>query len=110
MPLPPLDFDERYNQAAPPPMIAPSYLKGGESVELHNLCADGPLAFALPRLAFFVGARTDRGTTEYRPALDTVLLQPNERSFELTWRAAIPWPRPSRRLCAINVYEKMILS
>lgn len=109
MPLPPLDFDERYNQVASPRLIAPGYLKGGEPVLLHNLCPDGPLSFHLPRLAFFVGARTDDGTTEHRPALDTVLLEPNERCFELTWRAAIPSPRPNRRLRAINVHEKMIL-
>jgi len=110
MPLPPLDFDPHHNQAAPPRLIAPAYLKGGEPVELHNVCVDGPLSFSLPRLAFVIGARTDDGTAEYRPALDTVLLEPNQRCFEMTWRAAIPSPRPIRRLRSIDVVEKTVLS
>ncbi|HKD39538.1 MAG TPA: DUF2169 domain-containing protein [Myxococcaceae bacterium] len=109
MPLLPLDFDERYNQVAPRKLIAPSYLRGGEPVELQNLCEDGPLRFNLPRLVFFVGARTDDGLLEHRPALDTVLLEPNERRFELTWRAAIPSPKRSSRLRAVQVHEKAIL-
>jgi hypothetical protein len=109
MPLAPLDFDERYNQVATPKLITPSYLKGGETVELENLCSDGPLRFNLPRLAFFVGARTDKGLIEHRPVLDTIVLEPNERRFDLTWRTAVPMPRPNRRLRAIQVHEKAIL-
>jgi hypothetical protein len=106
MPLPPLDFDARFLNVAAPGLICPAYLSGGEPVELVGLCEDGPLQFELPRLVFGVVALMARGQVEHRPVLDTVLLEPNERAFELTWRSVIPVPRRARELSAINVFEK----
>jgi hypothetical protein len=109
MPLPPADFDPRFDQSAPPDQIAKGYLRGGEPVGLHNLCADGPLVFELPRLAFFVGSRLDGKLVEHRTAMDTLVLFPDERAFEMTWRAAVPVPRRTFRLEAIQVHEKRLL-
>ncbi len=109
MPLPPADFDPRFEQAAPPDQIAPGHLRGGEPVALVNACADGPLAFELPRLAFFVGARVDGAMVEHRTAMDTLVLFPGERAFEMTWRAVVPVPRRAERLAYIQVHEKRIL-
>jgi len=109
MPLPPADFDPRFEQAAPPDQIAAPYLRGGEAVGLHNLCADGPLTFELPRLAFFVGSRLDGKLVEHRTAMDTVVLLPNQRALDMTWRAAVPVPRKTYRLEGIQVHEKRML-
>ncbi len=109
MPLPPVDQDPRFEQAAPPDQIAPAYLRGGEPVGLHNLCADGPLVFELPRLAFFVGSRHQRQVVEHRTAMDTLVLLPNERAFEMAWRAAVPVPRGGPRIDAIQVHERKVL-
>jgi hypothetical protein len=106
MPLPPLDFDERHNQVAAPGLICPGYLRGGEPVALVGLCEDGPLEFELPKLAFYVGSEAAEGEREHRAVLDTVLLEPNERQFELTWRAIVPVPRRARELKSVTVYEK----
>jgi hypothetical protein len=107
MPLLPADFDERFNQVAPPEQITREPLRGGERVQLHNLCADGGMQFELPRLHFFVGARLlAAGLTEHRSMLDTVLLQPNDRLLDLTWRAVVPVPRPAARLDYVQVHEK----
>jgi len=109
MPLPPLDVDPRFEQVAPPDQIAPSYLRGGEPVGLQNLCAEGPLVFELPRLAFFVGGRLDGKLVERRTAMDTLVLFPNESALEMTWRATVPVPRPSHRLEGIQVHERKVL-
>jgi hypothetical protein len=109
MPLLPADFDDRFNQVAPPELVAPTPLRGGERVQLLGLCADGVLQFELPRMHFFVGAGTDDAVTEYRPMLDTVLLLPNERAFELTWRTIVPLPRRPPRLRFVQVHEKEVL-
>jgi hypothetical protein len=106
MPLLPADFDDRFNQAAPPEQIAREPLRGGERVQMLNLCADGGIQFDLPRLHFFVGARLlPGGMTEHRSTLDTVLLQPNERLVDLTFRAVVPLPRPAARLDYVQVHE-----
>lgn len=106
MPLPPLDFDERHNQVAAPGLICPSYLRGGERVELVGLNAEGPLQFNLPKLVFHVGSQTAQGPQEHRPALDTVLLEPQMNRFELTWRSCVPAPKRTRELQSITVFEK----
>jgi hypothetical protein len=94
--LPP-DFDEQYYQAAPADQQVP-HLSGGEEISLVNLTPEGHTAFSLPvfdaPIHFFLkkGGRED-GTLR----LDTILLEPDNGRFSLTWRAT----RPLRR----NVFE-----
>ncbi len=106
LPLLPADFDDRHNQCAPPYLIAPGRLRGGELVQLGGLCADGALQFELPRIVFYVGSVRDDGAVEHRAELDTVLLLPNERALEMTWRAVVPMTHPMRRVREVVVYEK----
>ncbi len=106
MPLPPADFDDRFNLVAAPGLTADGYLRGGERVVVTNMSASGPLAFELPRLHFFAGAEV-RGELVAAPvAMDTVLLLPGERRVELTWRAAITLPRRLGEVGFIQVHEK----
>ena len=109
LPLLPADFDDRFNHAAHPDLVTPQHLRGGELVQVHNMCAGGPLQFELPRLRFYVGARRLRQTVEHRPVLDTVLLEPNARELELTWRAAVRMPARAFELIEIQVHEKKVL-
>ena len=107
LPLLPIDFDDRYNQLAPPSLIAPAPLKGGEPVELLNLCAEGPLRLTLPRIAFNVTALSAEGKEDLRAALDTVLFEPNQRRFDMTWRVTLRNPRGKKQVKAIQVVEKV---
>jgi hypothetical protein len=109
MPLPPLDFDERFNQVAPADQIAPAYLRGGELVQVSNMNMLGAIQFELPHLTFFVGASVDGKLTEYRAALDTVIVLPTDRQVELTWRAAIPLPKRRARMEFVQVHEKELV-
>jgi hypothetical protein len=110
MPLSPVDFDERFNQVAPPDLVTPSPLRGGEPVEVVNMCSEGSLNFELPRIAFHVGATyDDRTKKEYRTMLDTVVLRPSDRRVELTWRTALLVPRPASKLRSIQVFEKTVV-
>ncbi|MCC7541914.1 MAG: DUF2169 domain-containing protein [Deltaproteobacteria bacterium] len=108
MPLPPVDFDERFNQCATPELITPEYLRGGEQVDLHNVAAEGPIRFNLPRQDFFVGAETQWGMVPYPVVLDTVVfnLVDGERLVEMVWRAVVRMPHPPRDLRAIEVRDK----
>lgn len=108
MPLPPLDFDERFNQCATPELITPTYLRGGEQVDLHNVSAHGPIRFALPKQDFFVGAETKWGMVPQRVVLDTVLLDlhDDQRQLEMVWRAVVRMPNPPRDLRMIEVRDK----
>lgn len=109
MPLLPLDFDHRFNQAAPPDQITPSPLRGGERVEISGMHEDGPFAFDLPRLHFFVGVQTKDALSEHPPQLDTVTLFANERAAQLTWRAVVPLPRRAADVRFVQVHEKKVV-
>jgi hypothetical protein len=106
MPLLPLDFDERFNQAAAPEMITPQPLRGGERVEVNGMHEEGPFAFELPSVRFFVGLQTHDAMKEHPPQLDTVLVEPNTRAVELTWRSVVKLPRWTHQMRFIQVHEK----
>ncbi len=109
MPLLPLDHDPRFNQVAPPELIAPRPLRGGERVQVLNMNDRGPLEFELPLRRFYVGSATRRrGEREHRPMLDTVILEPNDRTFELTWRSIVPLPRRPSDIHFIQVHDKAV--
>jgi hypothetical protein len=86
----PDDFDYRYFQAAPPDQQIP-YPAGGEEVVLKNLTADGHVAFKLPTVVMPVLFIPHRGALqEIKPAIDTIVIEPDLGSFTLTWRVSYP--------------------
>ena len=89
-PLWPEDFDERYFQAAPPEQTIP-FPQGGEPVVLRNLTADGERRFSLPLKPMPILFIPHRGRDAVRnAAIDTIVFEPDEERFTLTWRVALP--------------------
>lgn len=87
--LPP-DFDEAYYQSAPLDQQIP-YPRGGEEVILVNLTPEGRTQFRLPGINVpieFNLRNWERKETE--GVIDTVLIEPDESRFMLTWRASLP--------------------
>lgn len=88
-PLPPMDFDPRFYNAAAPGLIAPSYLEGGEEVRLVNLSPKGILEFALPGLSINLVYRLFRVERHATARIWTVCIEPDAERFSLTWGASI---------------------
>lgn len=92
-PFLPADFDEHYYQAAPPDQWT-DHLRGGETVELIHLTADGERRFQLPDLRMpitFV-----RRTGEFHDSegtADTLIVEPDLGRFSIVWRASLPLKR-----------------
>src|SRR5438093_8506443 len=105
MPLFPLDFDARFNQAAPPSQIASGYLNGSEHVKIANLYQDGEtVEFDLPgRVILVAGNVRDRYFTEVA-ALDTVLIWPEKPRITLVWRQAVVPRQKFEEVSNIYVY------
>jgi len=96
-PFLPKDFDERYYQAAPEEQQT-EYLKGGDEVELVNLTPAGRAIFHVPRREVPVEFSYQNGQWEELPSvMDTLVIEPDQNRFQVTWRAQ----RPVRR----NVFE-----
>jgi hypothetical protein len=89
-PFPPPDFKEAYYQAAPADQQIP-YLQGGERVFLENLTAEGQTSFDLPQIEMPVVFFYKNGEQlQQRAVIDTLVLEPDEGVFSLTWRTMVP--------------------
>jgi hypothetical protein len=92
-PLWPADFSYEYFQAAPSDQQVP-FLEGGEEVEMMNLTPGGYLRFFLPARKIPVTCiqqyASDR---QVECVCDTLLLEPDQNRFSLTYRASIPLRR-----------------
>lgn len=90
--LPP-DFDELYYQAAPADQQVPleHFQNGPVDVLLANLTPQGLTRFTIPNLHARVGVLPKLGEREYHNAvLDTVVIEPDQQRFTLTWRVTRP--------------------
>lgn len=89
-PFLPMDFDERYYQAAPADQQM-DYPRGRETVVLSNLTPEGLTSFLLPDVkvpvVFYLKHRDNVETTA---TLDTIVIEPDLNRFILTWRASLP--------------------
>ena len=89
-PLPPSDFDAAYFQAAPVDQQIP-YPQGGEAVFLQNLTTTGQTGFTLPGIEMPVVFFHQKGSrVEKQAVIDTIILEPDEGLFTMTWRTFIP--------------------
>jgi hypothetical protein len=91
-PLLPLDFDRRFFNAASPGLIAPGHLRGDEPVTVLGASPEARTDFQLPGVPApmcHVTTRT-RDRTSLQTALDTVVVNMDERLLILTWRAHMP--------------------
>jgi hypothetical protein len=85
----PKDFNPRFFQIAPPGLVTPRYLEGGEVVDVRGATPSGVLQFQLPAVSVDVNFRV-AGTVHPRPGLlDTVLVEPDENRVVMVWRAAL---------------------
>jgi hypothetical protein len=106
--LPP-DFDERYFQAAPMDQQVPlEYFQSGPTeVLLANLTPEGLTRFTVPHLVAPVHVFPKHGEREdYTATLDTVVIEPDEQRFSLTWRVARPLKKNMFEIAQVLVGKK----
>ena len=85
-PLLPLDFDERFFNAAPPELVQPGFLRGGESVEVKGCTRGGALRFALPAVSLTSEALVDGPPEPLAMKLVTVTVDTDAMRLFLSWR------------------------
>ena len=104
-PLLPVDFDERFHQAASPGLVSTAKLGGGEPVRYLNLAVDRDVSFALPTRRLKVTASLKGKPGTYPFLLDAVVIEPDAGRIMLTWKAVIPCNREFLYLDRIRITE-----
>jgi hypothetical protein len=89
MPLPPADFDPRFNQCAPADQTLQKSLRGDEAVQVAGVRPGGTaLKFQLPARSIFVTIHDGTRRHEMPARLDTLHVRADVLRCDLTWRAA----------------------
>jgi hypothetical protein len=88
-PLLPEDYDDAFGSSAPDDQRPKKPLRGGESVGLVNMTAEGKLAFELPKIFLALRTRFGRRAEEHRTTLTTVLVATEARKLVMVWQSAL---------------------
>ncbi len=88
-PLLPDDYDPRFGMCAPADQQLSRPLAGGEQVGVLNMTPDGTLAFELPRVALRFSTTIRSKRHEHRAQISTVVVEPDERRFFVTWQSSL---------------------
>lgn len=106
----PTDFDARFFHVAPPELVAPGHLEGGEPVRLSGFSLGEPISFELPRCGLAVEFDFDGARLPQAPKLETVLFEPDAARFQMLWRCALAVDKKLLKLRQItvrsSVYER----
>ena len=109
-PLLPADFQNTYFRCAPLDQQLNGFLQGGEEVILQNLTPEGLLRFQLPQVTLGFTTLIGGGTTNHRPQLHTVIIEPEDRRLIMVWQTALPCHHTLYTLKQTTVFEKRHLS
>lgn len=103
-PLLPLDFNERFFNAASAGLVADGYFQGNETVRAVN-CAATAVQFNLPGVPPPVCRLRLSGQNDAEPVskLDTIVVDLLENIVTLTWRCCVPLPRGPHQLQEVYV-------
>ncbi len=88
-PLLPDDYDDAYTLCAPTDQRPPSYLRGGELVELVNMTPNGGMRFSLPKLAFGLTTEFGPRREEHHARLVSIVIEPDDRRLLMTWQSSL---------------------
>ena len=102
MPLLPEDFDDRFHNAAPPGLVVPGFVKGGEPVEVVGCTTREKLTFRLPEIEAHAAIRFGDRTEPLRLACETVTVDTDAFQLHLVWKG---WLRVHRELLRLRAIE-----
>lgn len=101
-PFLPEDFDERYFQGAPEDQWC-GPLRGGEQVRVTSVTPTGLWGFSVPAPRMEVKIVSQHGEEDFRPILDTLILEPDEERVILVWRTCTPLRVKASRLEDVSI-------
>jgi hypothetical protein len=110
LPIRPLDFQVAHHSWAAPGLHSKTPLLGDEPIEVGGVLPEGTWRFKLPRYPIFFESVLDDQVRSHPTHLDGLLIDADERTVELTYRASIILPMKWDRLQAIRSFATVSLA
>jgi hypothetical protein len=106
-PLLPADLDDRFWNAVPQDQVLHPKLAGGESLTLTNLHPEVErVTVQLPRLSLTASFRVRDAETTLVMTADSLLVEPDDGRFAITYRAILPVGDDLKRLKSVVFRQK----
>lgn len=99
----PDDYSPRFMNVAPPDLIYPGFLQGGEAVRIIGMHPTGDLVFKLPYVNLSNKVQIAGNEVNAPFHMETLLLDPNQRQLSMVWRAALPCDKKMTKIQQISV-------
>ena len=99
----PVDFNSRFLNMANPDLIFPGYLQGGEPVTITHMHPAGEVKFDVPQVGLITRVKVAEREEIPEFRLETLILEPNQLTFSLVWRAAIPCDKEILKISEIKI-------
>lgn len=99
----PDDYSPRFMNVAPPDLIYPDYLRGGEPVKIIGMNTAGDLVFNLPHVNLSNKVLIAEREFSVPFNMETLLLDPNHLKLSMVWRAALPCDKKLTKIKHISV-------
>ena len=99
----PDDYSPCFMNVAPPDLIYPDYLRGGEPVKIIGMNTAGDLVFSLPHVNLSNKVLIAEQEFSAPFNMETLLLDPNHLKLSMVWRAALPCDKKLTKIKHISV-------
>lgn len=102
-PFLPRDFNKRFLNMAHEDLVYPGFLSGGEAVVITHMNPAGTVQFDVPRVKLATRISVAGKTEHPEFDLETLILEPNQMTASMVWRAAIPCDKKLFKLGEVKV-------
>ena len=102
-PFLPADFNKRFLNMAHPDLVYPGFLQGGESVQITHMNPGGTVQFDVPHVQLATRIALDGNTESPAFDLETLILEPNQMTASMVWRAAMPCDKKLFKLGEVKI-------
>ena len=106
MPLLPADFDPRFQISAPADQWSVRRLTSDVEIAITGTARVASWSLRLPRIGVSVTKRAGSTTSTHEAALDTFLIDADEESVELTFRAAVDMPKKRDAIDELRITDR----
>lgn len=100
----PKDFNKKFCNSAHEDLIYSGFLQGGEIVQISNMHPAGSIQCQLPSIKILSKIKLEGKVYQPEFNLETLIIEPNDLTLSMTWRAAFACDKIITRIDEISLH------